>query len=113
MIKGYSKSSGYLPGEEFVDTTYRNSWNAVYVAGGWRLVQPNWGTMSVNNKVKERCLCHVILVSIGVHNLEYYYYKFPCYVHVSLIEKDPTGHNLLELRLLIAKQQIILIILLY
>ena len=54
VIKGYSKSSGYLPGEEFVDTTYRNSWNAVFVAGGWRLVQSNWGMMSVNNKVSER-----------------------------------------------------------
>ena len=50
-MKGYSKSSGYLPGEEFVDTSYRNSWNAVYVAGGWRLVQANWGMMSVNNRV--------------------------------------------------------------
>ena len=51
VIKGYSKSSGYLPGEEFVDTAYRNSWNAVYVAGGWRLIQANWGMLSVNNKV--------------------------------------------------------------
>ena len=51
MIKGHSKSSGYLPGEEFVDNSYRNSWNAVYVASGWRLVQSNWGMMSVNNKV--------------------------------------------------------------
>lgn len=51
VVKGYSKSTEYLPGEEFADTTYRNSWNAVYAAGGWRLVQCNWGMMSVNNKV--------------------------------------------------------------
>ena len=46
-----SKSSEYLPGEEFVDSRYRNSWNAVFVAGGWRLVQANWGMLSVNNKM--------------------------------------------------------------
>ncbi len=34
-----------------MDTAYRNSWNAVFVASGWRLVQANWGMMSVNNKV--------------------------------------------------------------
>ncbi len=34
-----------------MDTAYRNSWNAVFAAGGWRLVQANWGMMSVNNKV--------------------------------------------------------------
>ena len=47
----YSKSSEYLPGEEMVDNRYRNSWNAVFVAGGWRLVQANWGMLSVNNKM--------------------------------------------------------------
>jgi hypothetical protein len=51
VIKGYSKSSGYLPGEEFVDNSYRNSWNTVFIAGGWRLVQCNWGMLSVNNKM--------------------------------------------------------------
>ena len=51
MVKGYSKATEYLPGDEFVDNTYRNSWNTVFVAGGWRLVQANWGMMSVNNKV--------------------------------------------------------------
>jgi hypothetical protein len=25
-VKGYSKSTEYLPGEEFVDTRYRNTW---------------------------------------------------------------------------------------
>ena len=51
VITHYSKSSEYLPGEEFVDNRYRNSWNAVFVAGGWRLVQANWGMLSVNNKM--------------------------------------------------------------
>jgi hypothetical protein len=26
VVKGYSKSTEYLPGEEFVDTRYRNTW---------------------------------------------------------------------------------------
>jgi len=52
VIKGYCKSSEYLPGEEFSDPiSHRNSWNAVFVAGGWRLIQANWGMMSVSNKV--------------------------------------------------------------
>ncbi|XP_059079355.1 hillarin-like [Tigriopus californicus] len=51
VIKGYSKATDYLPGEEFVDSSYRNSWNSVFVAGGWRLIQANWGMMSVNNKM--------------------------------------------------------------
>ena len=34
-----------------MDSRYRNSWNAVFVAGGWRLVQANWGMLSVNNKM--------------------------------------------------------------
>eukprot|EP00095_Tigriopus_kingsejongensis_P005004 maker-scaffold139_size317827-snap-gene-0.15 protein:Tk05004 transcript:maker-scaffold139_size317827-snap-gene-0.15-mRNA-1 annotation:"AGAP005020-PA" len=51
VVKGFSKATEYLPGDEFVDYTYRNSWNSVFVAGGWRLVQANWGMMSVNNKL--------------------------------------------------------------
>ena len=34
---------------------WRNSWNAVYVSGGWRLVQPNWAALSVNTKVGAYC----------------------------------------------------------
>lgn len=43
VIKGYSKSAGYQPGVKFQDSRFRNSWNAVYVAGAWRFVQCNWG----------------------------------------------------------------------
>jgi hypothetical protein len=51
-VKGYSKSTEYLPGEEFVDTRYRNTWNAVYVAGGWRLIQCNWAMLNLHSKVE-------------------------------------------------------------
>lgn len=43
VIKGYSKSAGYQPGVSFEGARFRNSWNAVYVAGAWRFVQCNWG----------------------------------------------------------------------
>lgn len=43
LIKGYSKSAGYQPGHKFDSNQFRNSWNAVYVAGAWRFVQCNWG----------------------------------------------------------------------
>ena len=33
---------------------WRNAWNAVYVAGAWRLVQPNWAAMQVQTKVRGR-----------------------------------------------------------
>ena len=53
VIKGFCKAKDYKPAEEFVDNRWRNAWNAVYVAGGWRLVQPNWAAMQVNTKVKK------------------------------------------------------------
>lgn len=43
VIKGFSKSAGYQPGVRFEGSRFRNSWNAVYVAGAWRFVQCNWG----------------------------------------------------------------------
>jgi hypothetical protein len=49
VIKGYSKSAGYQPGMRFDDGRFRNSWNAVYVAGGWRFVQCNWGARHLVN----------------------------------------------------------------
>ena len=51
VIKGFCKAKDYKPAEEFVDNRWRNAWNAVYVAGGWRLLQPNWAAMQVNTKV--------------------------------------------------------------
>lgn len=53
VIKGLSKSAGYQPGVKFTDSRFRNSWNAVYVAGGWRFVQCNWGARHLVN-AKER-----------------------------------------------------------
>jgi len=50
VIKGFCKAKDYKPSEEFLDTRWRNAWNAVYVGGGWRLVQPYWAAMSVNTK---------------------------------------------------------------
>lgn len=52
VVKGYSKSTDYLPGEEFVDTRYRNTWNAVYAAGGWRLIQCNWAMLNLHSKAE-------------------------------------------------------------
>ena len=50
VIKGYCKAKDYKPSEEFLDSRWRNAWNAVFVGGGWRLVQPYWAAMSVNTK---------------------------------------------------------------
>uniref|UniRef100_A0A1I8JM84 LIM zinc-binding domain-containing protein n=1 Tax=Macrostomum lignano TaxID=282301 RepID=A0A1I8JM84_9PLAT len=42
-IKGYSKSVGYEPGMKFRQANkFKNTWNAVYVEGDWRLIQCNW-----------------------------------------------------------------------
>ncbi|XP_076062856.1 peptidase hillarin [Oratosquilla oratoria] len=49
VIKGYSKSAGYQPGVRFEDSRFRNSWNAVFVAGAWRFVQCNWGARHLVN----------------------------------------------------------------
>lgn len=49
VIKGYSKSAGYQPGVRFEDNRFRNSWNAVFVAGAWRFVQCNWGARHLVN----------------------------------------------------------------
>lgn len=51
VIKGYCKHKDYMPGEEFVDNKWRNAWNAVFVAGGWRLVQSNWAMLGVTTKI--------------------------------------------------------------
>ena len=49
VIKGYSKSAGYQPGLTFVDSRFRNTWNAVYLDGSWRFVQCNWGARHLVN----------------------------------------------------------------
>ncbi|CAH1640438.1 unnamed protein product [Spodoptera littoralis] len=40
---------GYQPGVRFEDNRFRNSWNAVFVAGAWRFVQCNWGARHLVN----------------------------------------------------------------
>lgn len=48
VIEGYAKSAGYTVGDtEENIKTLRNSWNAVHVDGGWRLVFPLWACQAV------------------------------------------------------------------
>ncbi|KAL8576564.1 hypothetical protein ACOMHN_003122 [Nucella lapillus] len=42
-VKGHSKSVGYEPGMTLSPDTFHNTWNAVLIAGDWRLIQCNWG----------------------------------------------------------------------
>lgn len=49
VIRGYSKSAGYLPGMKFEDKKFRNTWNAVFLDGSWRFVQCNWGARHLVN----------------------------------------------------------------
>ncbi|XP_014668665.1 PREDICTED: kyphoscoliosis peptidase-like [Priapulus caudatus] len=49
VIRGYSKSAGYLPGMKFEDKRFRNTWNAVFLDGSWRFVQCNWGARHLVN----------------------------------------------------------------
>ncbi|CUT99466.1 putative aldehyde dehydrogenase [Echinococcus multilocularis] len=42
-ISGYSKGAGYRPGMSLKQgSLFRNTWLAVYAAGGWRFVNCNW-----------------------------------------------------------------------
>ena len=57
----------YKPSEEFVDNRWRNAWNAVYVAGSWRLVQPNWAAMQVQTKVgKEQWQAAIMAIATAM-----------------------------------------------
>ncbi|KAH3793457.1 hillarin-like [Dreissena polymorpha] len=48
VIDGWGKAAGYKVGDTDMDLKkFRNSWNAVYVAGGWRLVFPLWACSAV------------------------------------------------------------------
>ncbi|XP_069137435.1 hillarin-like [Argopecten irradians] len=49
IIKGLAKSASYEVGDQDVDGL-RNTWNAVYVAKGWRLVFPLWAMSAVVGK---------------------------------------------------------------
>ncbi|XP_060082726.1 hillarin-like [Ylistrum balloti] len=49
IIRGMAKSAAYEVGDEDVEGL-RNSWNAVYVAKGWRLVFPLWAMSALVGK---------------------------------------------------------------
>ena len=62
-----AQAKEYKPSEEFVDNRWRNAWNAVYVAGSWRLVQPNWAAMQVQTKVgKEQWQAVMMAMAIAM-----------------------------------------------
>ncbi|CAG5122589.1 unnamed protein product [Candidula unifasciata] len=66
-IKGHSKSVGYEPGMKIIPGTFQNTWNAVFIAGDWRLIQCNWGARHlVLSKDKEE-------KSKGNDNIRYQY----------------------------------------
>jgi len=46
MIRGVAKSAGYVVGDQNVQR-FRNEWNAVYVADGWRLLFPLWAISAI------------------------------------------------------------------
>ncbi|PAA62650.1 hypothetical protein BOX15_Mlig030420g1 [Macrostomum lignano] len=47
-IKGYSKSAGYEPCMQFRNAhQFKNTWNAVFIDGDWRLVQCNWAARRI------------------------------------------------------------------
>ena len=67
----HRQAKEYKPSEEFVDNRWRNAWNAVYVAGGWRLVQPNWAAMQVQTKVgKDKSISET--TKVGKELCQYY-----------------------------------------
>ena len=51
LLQGIAKSPAYTVGDPVKSLkTLRNSWVAVYVEGGWRLVFPRWAYLSPRNK---------------------------------------------------------------
>ncbi|VDM16596.1 unnamed protein product [Hydatigera taeniaeformis] len=49
-ISGYSKGAGYRPGMSLKQgSLFRNTWLAVYAAGGWRFVNCNWAARYVTS----------------------------------------------------------------
>ncbi|KAL5103183.1 Hillarin [Taenia crassiceps] len=49
-ISGYSKGAGYRPGMSLKQgSLFRNTWLAVYAAGGWRFVNCNWAARYANS----------------------------------------------------------------
>ncbi|XP_026461715.1 hillarin-like [Ctenocephalides felis] len=79
VIKGYSKSAGYQPGVKFQDSRFRNSWNAVYVAGAWRFVQCNWGARHLVNakEAPQRGIKHAKSDSLRYEYDDHYFLTDP------------------------------------
>ena len=55
MIGG-STTSNYFSESYGISTTYiifsRNTWNTVYAAGGWRLIQCNWAMLNLHSRAE-------------------------------------------------------------
>ncbi|CAI2734160.1 unnamed protein product [Schistosoma spindalis] len=53
-ITGYSKGAGYRPGMPIRDNQlFRNTWLAVYICGGWRFVNCNWGARYLSENLPD------------------------------------------------------------
>ncbi|KAL8579137.1 hypothetical protein ACOMHN_036076 [Nucella lapillus] len=44
ILTGYAKGLDYRPGNQFKDSNYNHSWNAVLVDGNWYLIDSHWAT---------------------------------------------------------------------
>ncbi|KAK3098833.1 hypothetical protein FSP39_023516 [Pinctada imbricata] len=48
VIHGLAKGIRYNVGDKMCSKLHKHSWNAVYVDGNWRLVNPHWAAMSAD-----------------------------------------------------------------
>ena len=56
LLIGGSATSNYFSESYGISTTYiifsRNTWNTVYAAGGWRLIQCNWAMLNLHSRAE-------------------------------------------------------------
>ena len=56
LLIGGSAASNYFSESYGISTTYiifsRNTWNTVYAAGGWRLIQCNWAMLNLHSRAE-------------------------------------------------------------
>ncbi|XP_052098847.1 lim and transglutaminase domain protein ltd-1-like [Mytilus californianus] len=48
VIHGVAKGVNYNVGDKIDTVTMKNSWNAVFVEGNWRIIHPHWSLMTSN-----------------------------------------------------------------
>ncbi|CAC5401022.1 unnamed protein product [Mytilus coruscus] len=48
VIHGVAKGVNYNVGDNIDTATMKNSWNAVFVEGNWRIIHPHWSLMTPN-----------------------------------------------------------------